>query len=43
MDIAAPDDCFWNYEHLRAMYPKLGKVDAVSIVNALSAIKHYGN
>lgn len=43
MDIADPDDCFWNYEHLRAEYPKLSKVDAVSIVNALSAIKHYND
>lgn len=43
MDIADPDDCFWNYEHLRAKYPKLSKVDAVSIVNALSAIKHYND
>lgn len=41
MDISDPDDCFWNYEHLRENYPKLRKVDAVSIVNALSAIKHY--
>jgi hypothetical protein len=43
MDIADPDDCFGNYEHLRAEYPKLSKVDAVSIVNVLSVIKHYND
>ena len=43
INIADPDDCFWNYGHLMAMYPKLRKVDAVSIVNALSAMKHYND
>lgn len=43
MDIVDPDDCFWNYGHLSASYPKIRKVDAVSIVNALAAIKHYND
>lgn len=43
MDTADPDDCFWNYGHLSDLYPRLRKVDAVSIVNALPVIKHYND
>lgn len=43
MDIVDPDDCFWNYGHLTDFYPNLSKTDAISIVNALAAIKHYND
>lgn len=43
VDIVDPDDCFWNYSQLSSFYPKLRKVDAISIVNALAAIKHYND
>lgn len=41
MDIADPDDCFWNYERVCQMYPEVSRIDAISIANALWAIKHY--
>lgn len=41
MEIVDPDDCLWNYGHLISAYPNLNRVDAISIINALAAIKHY--
>lgn len=43
IDIVDADDCFWNFGHLTSAYPNLNRVDAVSIVNALAAIKHYND
>lgn len=43
VDIADPDDCFWNFGRLTSAYPDLNRVDATSIINAVSAIKHYNN
>ncbi|MDD7024166.1 MAG: hypothetical protein PUI37_04805 [Oscillospiraceae bacterium] len=41
MDISYLDDRFWNREHLLRNYPELSPVDAVSIVEALAAIKKH--
>lgn len=41
MDISYLDDRFWNLEHLMQSYPELSQVDAVSIVEALVAIKKH--
>lgn len=41
MDISYLDDCFWNLEHLMQSYPELSSADAVSIVEALVAIKKH--
>ena len=41
MDISYLDDHFWNLEHLIQSYPELSPVDAVSIVEALVAIKKH--
>ena len=41
MDISYLDDRFWNREHLLHTYPELSPVDAISIVEALSAIKEH--
>lgn len=43
MDISYLDDRFWNREHLLQAYPDLSPVDAISIVEALVAIKHITN
>ena len=41
MDISYLDDRFGNLEHLIQSYPELSPVDAVSIVEALVAIKNH--
>ena len=41
MEIVDGDDYYWNYSKLSEKYPQLSKVDRISIVNALSIIKHY--
>lgn len=43
IDIADPDDCFWNFGRLTSAYPDLNRIDAISIVNAIAAIKHYND
>lgn len=43
IDIVDPDDCFWNYGRLTTAYPDLNRVDVISIVNAIAAIKHYND
>ncbi len=43
IDIVDPDDCFWNFGRLTSAYPDLNRVDAISIVNAIAAIKHYND
>lgn len=39
VDISHLDDRFWNMEQLLQNYPGMSPVDAVSIVDALAAIK----
>ena len=41
MDISYLDDRYWNREHLLQNYPELSPVDAISIVDALDAIKKH--
>ena len=41
MDISHLSDRFWNLEHLLKTYPNLSPVDAISIVEALVAIKKH--
>ena len=41
IDISYLDDRFCNLEHLLQSYPELSSVDAVSIVEALVAIKKH--
>ena len=38
---ASLSDCFWNSERLEQDYPKLSKVDIISIVKALEALSSY--
>lgn len=41
MEIVDEDDYDNNYSELSKKYPQISKVDRISIVNALSIIKHY--
>ena len=41
LDISYLDDRFWNLEHLSETYPELSQTDAVSITEALAAIKKH--
>ena len=43
MEIVDADDYYWNYEKLSEKYPLIKKIDRISIVNALNAIKYYNN
>ncbi|WP_128868020.1 hypothetical protein [Blautia wexlerae] len=36
-EISSLSDCFWNRERLEQDYPKLSKVDIISIVKTLEA------
>ena len=40
-ELSSLSDTFWNFERLTTYYPKLSKVDAVSIVSALERLNEY--
>ncbi len=42
-DLANPSDVFWNREHLSACFPKLSKIDIISITEALATANEYLN
>lgn len=40
-EISSLSDCFWNRERLEQDYPELSKVDIISIVKVLEALRRY--